>query len=212
MMLTLYQLEWCPSCHGVRQVMTELGLAYMAVNVPYRREDRAQVVTVSGQEGVPVLQDGDRVLADAAVIAEYLRATYPRPDDAAEQAAMGVWRMSTQVSLSPHAALTRLRQTLGEKGFLIIAETPGREISERLPKGYVLLSLALPEAAAQAFAIDSLAAGAVLLAVAVVPTASGGSVVAAADPVGAVWLFADAPLRKVQSIAKRRLGEIFAAL
>ena len=32
-MLTLYQLEWCPSCHGVRQVMTELGLTYTAVNV-----------------------------------------------------------------------------------------------------------------------------------------------------------------------------------
>ena len=83
-MLTLFQLEWCPSCHGVRQVMTELGLTYTAANVPYRREERAQVMTVSGQESVPVLQDGDRVLADAASIVSYLRATYPRPDDAAE--------------------------------------------------------------------------------------------------------------------------------
>jgi glutathione S-transferase len=211
-MLTLYQLEWCPSCHGVRQVMTELGLTYTTINVPYRREQRAEVMTVSGQEGVPMLQDGDRVFADAAVIVDYLRATYPRPDDAAEQAAMGFWRMTAHLSISPHAALTRLRQALAEKGFLILAETRGQEISERLPKDYVLLSVALPEAAAQAIEIDPLAAGALLLAVAVVPTASGGSIVAAADPVGAVWLFADAPLRRVQSIAKRRLGDIFATL
>lgn len=211
-MLTLYQLEWCPSCHGVRQVMTELGLTYTAVNVPYRREDRAQVMTVSGQESVPVLQDGDRVLATATAIVDYLRATYPRPDDVAQQAAMGVWRMTAHLSISPHAALTRLRQALAEKGFLIIAETRGQEISERFPKDYALLSVTLPEAATQAVAIDPLAAGALLLAVAVVPTASGGSIVAAADPVGAVWLFADTPLRRVQSIAKRRLGDIFAAL
>lgn len=211
-MLTLYQLEWCPSCHGVRQVMTELGLTYTAVNVPYRREDRAQVMTVSGQDSVPVLQDGDRVLATATAIVDYLHATYPRPDDVAQQAAMGVWRMTAHLSISPHAALARLRQALAEKGFLIIAETRGHEISERFPKDYALLSVTLPEAAAQAVAIDPLAAGALLLAVAVVPTASGGSIVAAADPVGAVWLFADTPLRRVQSIAKRRLSDIFAAL
>ena len=33
MMLTLYQVEWCPYCHRVRQVMTELGLTYITVNV-----------------------------------------------------------------------------------------------------------------------------------------------------------------------------------
>ena len=33
-MLTLYQAEWCPACHRVRQVMTELGLTYTTVNVP----------------------------------------------------------------------------------------------------------------------------------------------------------------------------------
>ncbi len=211
-MLTLYQLEWCPSCHGVRQVMTELGLTYTAVNVPYRREERAQVMTASGQESVPMLQDGDRVLTEASAIVDYLHATYSRPDDAAQQAAMGVWRMTAHLSISSHAALTRLRQALAEKGFLIIAETRGQEISERLPKDYILLSVTLPDAAAQAVEIDPLAVGALLLAVAVVPTASGGSIVAAADPVGAVWLFADAPLRRVQSIAKRRLGDIFAAL
>jgi len=211
-MLTLYQLEWCASCHGVRQVMTELGLTYTAVNVPYRREERAQVATVSGQESVPVLQDGDRVLANAAVIVDYLRATYPRPDDATEQAAMGVWRMTAHLSISPHAALTLLRHSLAEKGFSIIAETRGQEISARLHKDYVLLSVALPEAAAQAIESDSLAAGALLLAVAVVPTAAGGSIVAAADPVGAVWLYADAPLRRVQAIVKRRLADVFAAL
>jgi glutaredoxin len=32
-MITFHQLEWCPDCHRVRQVMTELELTYTTVNV-----------------------------------------------------------------------------------------------------------------------------------------------------------------------------------
>lgn len=210
-MLTLYQLEWCPSCHSVRQVMTELGLTYTAVNVPFRREDRTQVVAVSGQESVPVLQDGDQVLADAAAIVEYLRAIYPSPDDATRQSEMGSWRMASKLSTAPRAALVQLRETLTRKGFRIVSETGGREISERLSSDYVLIGVVLPEAAGPALDLDPLAPHAVLLALAVVPTA-GGTAIAAADPVGEVWLFADAPLRRAQAVARRRLAEVLSAL
>ena len=39
-MLTLYQSEWCPACHRVRQVLTELGLTYIAVNVAADRDEQ----------------------------------------------------------------------------------------------------------------------------------------------------------------------------
>ncbi len=211
-MLTLYQLEWCPSCHTIRQVLTELGLTYTAVNVPFKAEQRAQVMALSGQGNVPVLQDGDRVLSDATAIVEHLRSVYASPPDAAAQAEKGSWRIVRQLSVSPQAACVNVKRLLEDKGFSIVSETRGPEISQRLAKEYVVLGVVLDEAAVHAVESDVRAPGAVLLPVAIAPTSSGGSVVAAADPVGQVWLFADAPLRKSQAVVKRRLLEIFAAL
>jgi glutaredoxin len=211
-MLTLYQVEWCPSCHRVRQVMTELGLTYTIVNVPFKPEDRAEVMAVSGQDRVPVLRDGDRVLADSGAIVDHLRATYPVALDAAAHAEAGSWRLGRRVSIPPHAALSRVRRLLDEQGFVIVAETRGPDISDRLPGDYAVLGVILPETGAQAVEADAGAPGAVLLSVAVAPGGGGTSVVTAADPVGQIWLFADAPLRKTQAIARRRLREVLAAL
>ena len=91
-MITLYQAEWCPYCHRVRQVLTELGLTYLAINVPAANEDRAELMAIADQDSVPVLTDGDKVYGDSDEIIEYLRATYPAPEDAEEQAALGAWR------------------------------------------------------------------------------------------------------------------------
>ena len=89
----------------------------------------------------------------------------------------------------------------------MVAETRGSAIDGSLPEDYVQLYVALPEAAAKAFAADPLAPAALLLPVAVVP-ADGGSTVAAADPVGQVWLYAAPPLRKAQHLVKARLAEV----
>ena len=203
--LTLYQLEWCPSCHTVRQLLTELGLTYLTVNVPLKAEERAQVTAVSGQSTVPVLQDGERVLTDAAAIVEYLRETYPEPADSGAQRERGSWLIARRLSISPQAALTRIRQLLQEEGFAVVSETPGDAIDERLPSGYVVLDVLEPEAAAQALTADVSAPGAVLIALTIAPAGGGGSIVAAADPVAQVWLFADPSLRKTQALVKRRL-------
>ena len=88
-MITLYQAEWCAYCHRVRQVLTELGLSYTIVNVPAANEDRAELMAIAGQDSVPVLTDGDRVYGDSDEIIEYLRTTYPAPEDADEHAALG---------------------------------------------------------------------------------------------------------------------------
>lgn len=76
MPLTLYHVDWCPDCLVVRRKLDELGLDYHAVVVPDIRRLRTQVYRVSGQYYVPVLQDGDVVLTEAADILTYLEERY----------------------------------------------------------------------------------------------------------------------------------------
>jgi len=211
-MLTLYQAEWCPYCHRVRQVLTELGLTYLTVNVAASRDGRAELLAIADQDGVPVLVDGDKIYGDSDQIIEYLRATYPNPEDAEEHAALGAWRAAGAVSLAPRAALARLKELLEEKGFKIVTQVKGPKISERLPKEYVLLQVTAPVAAVRTIEIDPLAPGAVLLPMAVIPAEDGTSVIATADPVGQVWLFGEPELNKVQSAVKKRLIEVLDAL
>ncbi len=206
-MIRFYQLEWCPDCHTVRQTMTELGLTYDTVNVAADREDRPDVVAVSGQSGVPVLEDDGHAYVGANEIIPYLRTTYPEPADAPEHVRRGAWRLSRTLDLAPADALARLHAELAEKGLTVVAETRGTGIDAGLPDDYVHLSVALPEAAAAAYAADPLAPGALLIAVAVVPAGDGGSTVSAADPVGQVWLYGAPPLRKAQHLAKKRLAD-----
>ncbi len=211
-MITLYQSEWCFYSHRVRQVLTELGLTFTAVNVPAAREDRAELMAIAGQDSAPVLTDGDKIFGDSDEIIEYLRATYPAPEDADEHAAMGAWRSAVMVSLAPRAALARLRELLEEKGFLILAQIKGPKINEHLPKEYVILQATVPVAAVKTLDIDPLAPVAVMFPIAVIPTEDGKSVIASADPVGQVWLYGELDLRNVQAAVKKRLAEVLAEL
>jgi glutaredoxin len=211
-MLTLYQSEWCPACHRVRQALTEFGLTYITVNVAADRNERADVMAISGQDTVPVLQDGDKVFTDSSEMIEYLEATYPIPADAEDHAASGAWRGAGTLSLAPRAALAHLRELLEAKGFTIVAQIRGPKISERLPKEYVLLYVTIPVAAVKTVQIDPLAPGALLLPMAVMPAAGGGSIIATADPVGQVWLYGEPELNAVQSKVKARLAEVFEEL
>jgi glutathione S-transferase len=86
-MITLYQVEWCPYCHRVREALTELGLDYEMVNVPASQPHRTEVIALSGQQRVPVIRDGDLVIADSARIVAYLHETYGPQADAGERAA-----------------------------------------------------------------------------------------------------------------------------
>lgn len=64
-MLKLYQLETCPYCARVRAKMSEMGLTYININVPRIKTDRAELIKVSGQAGVPTLvTDDGRIIAD----------------------------------------------------------------------------------------------------------------------------------------------------
>lgn len=210
-MLTLYQVEWCPSCHVVRQAMTELGLTYLTVNVPADREERHELLAVTGQASVPALQDGERVVLGSDEIVRHLRATFPAPDDAASHAAAGRYRITAASPLAPPAVVARLKELLEHDGLAVSAEIDGARISPGLEGDYTLLLVDLPGAAAKAFSIDPTLPAAVALPVAVYATEEG-SAVAAADPVGQVWLYGNAALNELQRFVRSRIEAVIARL
>lgn len=85
--LELWQTEWCPASRRVRQRLTELGLAYIARQVPVDPEDRAELVSATGHGSIPVLRAGDHVIAGENAIVTYLNTRYTEPPEAARQRA-----------------------------------------------------------------------------------------------------------------------------
>ena len=86
--LRLYRIPFSTNVERVA-----LALAHKGIEVEYVEidpDDRAEVVRVSGQELVPVLVDGDRVVADSQAILEHLEERFPEqplyPADAARRA------------------------------------------------------------------------------------------------------------------------------
>jgi|SRR5215211_1153772 len=61
-MLVLYQAEWCPFSSAVREVLTELGLDFVARQVEPWPEQRERLRELAGSDQIPVLQTEDGVL------------------------------------------------------------------------------------------------------------------------------------------------------
>jgi glutathione S-transferase len=57
--MELYQAEWCPYSHKVRQRLTELGLDFTARQVPADRNERSAMVQACGTNEIPVLVTDD---------------------------------------------------------------------------------------------------------------------------------------------------------
>ncbi|HZE06353.1 MAG TPA: glutaredoxin domain-containing protein [Solirubrobacteraceae bacterium] len=70
--LDLWQTEWCPASHRVRQRLTELGLTYTAHQVPVAREDRSEMEQMTGRRTIPVLCAGTQILAGEEAISAFL--------------------------------------------------------------------------------------------------------------------------------------------
>jgi glutaredoxin 3 len=85
--MELYQAEWCPFSHRVRQRLTELQLDFCALQVPVRPADRQDMREAVGEDSIPLLVDGDAVIAGDEDILAYLDETYPEPADAGEHRA-----------------------------------------------------------------------------------------------------------------------------
>ena len=70
-MIELYQAEWCPHSHRVRQRLTELGLDFVAHQVPVDPAERTALKRTTGQFGIPtlVLDDGTVLCGDDEILA-----------------------------------------------------------------------------------------------------------------------------------------------
>ena len=76
-MLRLYRFRYSTNVERVALALAHKGLAVEWVDVD--PADRADVVRVSGQELVPVLEHEGRFLSDSPVILEFLEESYPEP-------------------------------------------------------------------------------------------------------------------------------------
>ena len=77
-MITLYDADRCPYCARVRIVLAEKGIEYETVEIDL--DDRPAWIYEKNPLGrVPVLEEDTFVLAESAVIDEYLDDRYPDP-------------------------------------------------------------------------------------------------------------------------------------
>ena len=83
--LELWQTEWCPFSHRVRQRLTELGLSFTARQVPVETEARSELRAATGAETIPVLVADDEVVRGEEAILAYLDRHFSEPPDAASQ-------------------------------------------------------------------------------------------------------------------------------
>ncbi len=75
--LRLYRIPFSTNVERIALALAHKGVPVEYVDVD--PDDRTPIVEVSGQELVPVLVDGDRVLSDSPVILEYLEERFPDP-------------------------------------------------------------------------------------------------------------------------------------
>ena len=81
--MELYQAEWCPHSHKVRQRLTELGLDVTLRQVAADPEERDELKRVAGTDEIPVLvtDDGDSLRGEDDILA-YLDEHHDERDDA----------------------------------------------------------------------------------------------------------------------------------
>jgi uncharacterized protein len=76
--LTLYQTEWCPFSSAVREVLTELGLDFVARQVEPWPKDRTELKAIAKTDQIPVLQTEDgRLFRGTREIFAHLREREP---------------------------------------------------------------------------------------------------------------------------------------
>ena len=85
--LELWQTEWCPQSHRVRQRLTELGLSFVAHQVPVERSARMDLEAATGETAIPVLVAEHDVISGEEAILTYLERHFPEPPGAEAQRA-----------------------------------------------------------------------------------------------------------------------------
>jgi glutathione S-transferase len=82
--MELYQAEWCPHSHKVRQRLTELGLDVTLRQVAADPEERDELKRVAGTDEIPVLvTDDGQAMEGEDEILDYLGHDFDERPDAA---------------------------------------------------------------------------------------------------------------------------------
>ena len=81
-MIQVYQAEWCPYSHLVREKLTEIGVDFVCRQVEPNPRDRTSLKELSGQRSIPVvvLEDGRVLSGETERIAEALDAELPHSE------------------------------------------------------------------------------------------------------------------------------------
>jgi glutathione S-transferase len=126
--ITLYDADRCPYCARVRIVLAEKGLEYETVVIDL--DDRPAWIYEKNPLGrVPVLEEDTLVLAESAVINEYLEDRYPEPAlwpaDPADRALGRMLVFRFDELSRPYYALRRGEEGAGERFDAALAELDG---------------------------------------------------------------------------------------
>lgn len=129
-MLELYQFELSHYCEKVRLILDYKGLEYRKIEVT-PGVGQFDLYQLSGQSQVPVLKDGNQVIADSSAIARYLDQYYPnQPTIPAESRQQGLcllleeWADTILGINSRKIAFDTLSKNPGARSAALPRETP----------------------------------------------------------------------------------------
>jgi len=61
--IIVYGAEWCAFCHEAMHYFDKLGVKYVYKNIDLNPDDAREVITKSGQTGIPVIDmDGEIIV------------------------------------------------------------------------------------------------------------------------------------------------------
>ena len=108
--MELYQAEWCPHSHRVRQRLTELGLDFVARQVVVEPDERRELEHATGKRSIPTLVLGDgTVVAGEEEILATLDRRFAEPSDAARHREKAVEEWPEWIRLEDEARSTSER-------------------------------------------------------------------------------------------------------
>lgn len=83
MRLELWQAEWCPASRRVRERLTEMGVDFLARQVPVEKRERNALLEATGTDTIPALLTGETppVIGEDAIGA-YLDGHMTEPPEA----------------------------------------------------------------------------------------------------------------------------------
>ena len=176
LMVELWQTEWCPASRRVRQRLTELGIDYIARQVPVERENRLLLRERTGSDTIPVLVtiESEVIVGEDAITA-YLDTRVPASPEARARSPEGgegppplpaggmrmlgtSYTLSALTSQSFDATVERVRDELKSEGFGVLSEIDVQAtLHEKLgvdEEPYLILGACNPPLAHQALSAE----------------------------------------------------------